>query len=181
MGARLMLKFRLLDDSKENGLIKYLNYFDVSIFRKITNSNKFVITEGNKIEYYLVSNQIFGTYKKLKEIRNPYHVGIYFGRIKKDEFAISLNGIQIINDLTTKKIQLNHKGEVKFIYGKNINDKHIQKIYADFKIEDLMIIVNSLGEPLGLGKAITRIKQKSNKNIRIKNMLDLGWYLRKGH
>lgn len=176
-----MLKFKLLDGSKKEGLIKYLNYFDESIFHKITNTHKIVITEGNKTEYYLVSNQIFKTYKKLKEISNPYCVGIYFGRIKNGQFAISLRGIQIINEFTNKKIQLNEIGELKFIYGKNINDKYIQKIYSDFKIEDLIIIVNYLGETLGLGKAITPVKQNSNKNIMIKNMLDLGWYLRKGH
>ena len=176
-----MLKFRFLDDSEKKVLIKYLNYFNESIFHKITNNNKFVVAEGNKIEYYLVSNQIFKIYKKLKGINKPYYVGIYLGRIKNGQFAISLKGIQIINDFTHKKIQLNEKGELKFIYGKNINDKDIQKIYSEFKIEDLMIIINSLGETLGLAKAITPIKQNSKKNIKIKNMLDLGWYLRKGH
>ncbi|MHA1750835.1 MAG: NIP7 pre-PUA domain-containing protein [Candidatus Helarchaeota archaeon] len=176
-----MINFKELSNKELAQINKSLNYFGGLIFDTLIKSNIFLINTKIKKEIFLIPKNNYEIFLKFKNYRVPYYLGIYFGDLKNESLFFSLNSLQVINNLTTKKIMVNKQGELKFIYGKNLQKKHIIKIFSNFNPLDKMIIINNKNEVLGLGKTIYPINIKFNNNIKIKNIIDIGWYLRKGN
>ncbi|MBD3230484.1 MAG: hypothetical protein GF329_20055 [Candidatus Lokiarchaeota archaeon] len=176
-----MVNFRKLSDLEEKSIRSYLKYFGSKIFDRLKDKGTFLVGEKYRKEVFLVSHEIYDLYQDLKDYKNPYCLGAHLGNMRGNKFVLTLNGIDAISGFTNKKIMLNQKGELRFIYGKSLNSKHIKKIYSDFNRGNEMIIINRLGEVIGLGKSLVPIKSPLKKKIKINNRLDLGWYLRKGY
>ena len=176
-----MIKFRDLENSEIELLKNFLGYYGESIYNKLTKPNRFLIGDGNKKEFFLISQELYNIYLKIKELKTPYYLGNYFGELKGNKFLFSLNSLKLLIKFTNKKIQVNKKGEIRYIYGKDLKSNHISQIFSNFNSYEKVIVINYKMEVLGLGLTLNPIKKEFNKNIKIKNILDLGWYLRKGN
>ena len=151
---------------------------------KVINENyQFIIGEGNWKEVFISNSTTSTIIKTFKDI-TPYSVGLGLGEIKNEEFLLSLSGGQFIFDYSDKKVTINPEAEQLFLYKRDIHCKSIITIKNEFSPEDKVLITNSNDDYLGLGKIILPISEIRNpKNIdvvAIKNIIDLGWYLRKG-
>jgi ribosome biogenesis protein Nip4 len=137
-------------------------------------------------EIFLLSNN----QKKIVElvkIKNIIHSGgLYFGFIKNSNFYLSLEGAEFLFKKQLipqfKHLILNKKGEKSFLYGNNILKDMIEKFPHSIKINDFLIVINKLGEILGL--ALSKCEDKNihslgPKTISAINLSDKGYYLRK--
>ncbi|MHA1231329.1 MAG: NIP7 pre-PUA domain-containing protein [Candidatus Helarchaeota archaeon] len=189
-----MITFRNIDASEFRILRNHFDYFGKQILDRISKNKHFVVGHGKRKEIFLISKCLYEIYTKLKKFRSPYYLGLFLGTIVKNKFIYSLNSLQILNKYSNKKIITNYRGEIQFIYGNDLYSKHILKIPINFKKYDKILVVNSRNELLGLGmtlypilKSISQddtMTKKNDKitkqNIKIKNLIDIGWYLRKG-
>jgi len=112
----------------------------------------------------------------LKYFKNIYGAGISFGSFEvksgqknKIKFSISLEGMSLISkDIAKNYVVVNKKGETLFLYGRDIFKSSILEINGGGKVA----VFNKNKELLGIGSY-------GGGDI-IKNIIDKGWYLRKG-
>ncbi|NHJ31944.1 MAG: hypothetical protein FK732_03690 [Asgard group archaeon] len=170
---------------KEQAIIKKsLAYWvDKEELQLIITNHHFVIGEGNWKEVFITNSSTLAIIKNKRNV-TPYSVGLGIGEIKNEELLLSLSGGYFILGYTAKKAIITPEAEQLFLYKRDLHCKSIITIKEDLSLEDKVLITNSNNDYLGLGKIILPISDfKDHKNedeVAIKNLIDLGWYLRKG-
>jgi len=143
----------------------------------------FVIGEGNWKEVF-ITNRITSAFIKNKKHISPYSIGLGIGEIKSNKLLLSLSGGYFISAFTDKRAIINPEAEQLFLYMRDIYCKSIISIKEGLAKEDKVLVANTSNDYLGLGKILLPISDfenpKKGDDVAIKNIIDLGWYLRKG-
>ena len=180
----MVIIFRELTSEEKNQLDKELSYWlSEKNIKELYDENKFIVGEGNWRELFIVNPMTFNILITNENI-SPYSVGLGFGEYKKSGLLLSLGGGEIISDKTEKIAIIKDEAEQVFLHKRDIYSKSIETIATNVNIGDKVIIQNTKREFLGVGKLEQIldeiIKKKDSRNVALKNVLDLGWYLRKG-
>ncbi len=122
--------------------------------------------------YYLVNKDLIKLSKKIKY--KPESIGLFLGKEENGRFTPSLALLEILSKKSKDKIYVKDIGEIDFLYGKDLRERHIIKIEGEIKDGFLKFVQNEYDENLGLGK----IKIKNGK-IKIRNKIDRGDFLRR--
>lgn len=180
----MAITFRKLNQIEEEQLEKELSYWiSEDSIQRLYYENRFMVGEGNWRELFIV-NPI--TYELVisDETISPYSVGLGFGEYKKSGLLLGLGGGGIISNQTEKKAVLIDEAEQLFLFKRDIISKSISQIARNVNIGDKVIVVNTKDEFLGVGKLEQILDDIINhtepRSIALKNIIDLGWYLRKG-
>jgi 60S ribosome subunit biogenesis protein NIP7 len=153
------LKKREIDLIKEE-LSKYTNEDFVNEFEY----ENLVILEGKWLTVCYTNKQ---TIRNLNKFQDIFSVGNVFGEIKR-KFRLSLEGFTLISpNIINNYAIINEKGEMLFLYGRDIFKESIIEVKGSGRIA----VFNKNREFLGIGFW---------DNKMIKNIKDKGWYLREG-
>ncbi|MCK5047574.1 MAG: hypothetical protein KAS22_13395, partial [Candidatus Heimdallarchaeota archaeon] len=110
--------------------------------------------------------------------------GLGIGEIKKNDLLLTLSGGYFVSPYTDKKVIINPDSEQLFLYKRDIHCKSIISIKQGLSRNDKVLVTNTSNDYLGLGKILLSISDfndpKKEDEVAIKNLIDLGWYLRKG-
>lgn len=162
------MKFRPINQ-KEHGVMKKLNWeFGIDV-DEILEGRDILVSCNGRTEVFVTNPKTADTLKKMK--KDPYCVGLYIGEIKKDRFFLSLEGATLIKGFTKKKVFVTRKAEQLVLYKRDVLSKSVIKYACDIKTDEKCLIVNEDDEVLAIG-----IKRRDF----IGNIIDRGWYLRKG-
>lgn len=161
------MKFRELNHEEWKILKNFEKEFGIDL-RRIFPEKIFLISSGRK-EIFIVDDFVYKIYNKIN--REIYSIGLYIGEIRGKYFLISLELASMIEPFTNNKIVVNEKAEQLFLYGRDIFKESIVKEYKRFKLGERCLVLNKRHEVLGIGKY--------ERNI-VKNLMDRGWYLRRG-
>lgn len=136
-----------------------------------------------KIYLFSVELQEFLNNPKLKDSISSG--GLYFGFIKKGKFYFSIEGAEFLfkNNLiaTDLLLNVNPDGEKSILYGNNVSKNMLQKESHNFKVEDILIILNEEQEIIAISKAVVEGNQVQNlepEELIAINLSDKGIYLR---
>jgi ribosome biogenesis protein Nip4 len=143
-----------------------------------------ILATGKRIELFLVTNELINVFRKVQGKRNPYCLGVYFGDLLKNELLLSIEGATLCSPYTNQKVSVSDNGEQAVLYGRDIQRSSIRNFPPSILRNQKVIVTNELGEVLALGDAIVDGEEFDNapeKSVIIKNIIDRGWYLRKGH
>ncbi len=170
---------------EEYGLVKdhLVHTFGLTNFEELLIPFKIFIVEGYWKELLLITDQMVKIFDDFKSYRKPYFMGIYFGDIKENHFKISLEGITFISEYVKEKTILTDFGEQRVLYGRDLTKQDVLSIPAQIKKNDFSIVINEKKEVLALGKYLfdeEDIHLLEKDGIILKNIIDKGWYLRKG-
>lgn len=140
--------------------------------------NSFII-----YEVYLCAN------KRQSEITidiQPFSSGINIGIIKKNskKFIFNLNFAEIIlsnrKDLDFPFVCVNKKAENLVVYGRDIMGKAIESYYKKIKENEILLILNSQKELLGIGRSrYTQNLILQSDKITVDNLQDIGTFYMK--
>jgi ribosome biogenesis protein Nip4 len=181
-----MIVFRILTDGEVKLIQSALDgLFGENITKKLIQYKKLIVAEGKWTEIFLVSTELLEIFKKIHDKKQPYFLGLFLGELRNKRFKLSLEAVFEIANFTSHKIQLTMKGAQKLLYGRDItfSDIDINKIWYDARKGDYAILLDENGFPIGLGKILhdfAKMQKKPSNKICIKNIIDRGWYLRKG-
>jgi len=131
----------------------------------IPKSKVILIGEAERREVFITTKEVYKTLKKIN--KEPYTVGVIIGEFRRNKFFPNLEGAKFAK---YKKIYVNDKAEQLVLYGRDVFPNSIIK-GEKLKPKEKCIIVNKKGEILAIGKV---------EKDKIKNIIDRGWYLRKG-
>ncbi len=176
--------FRKLNQIEEEQLDKELSYWiSEDNKQRLYLENRFMVGEGNWRELFIVNPT---TYELVinDEMISPYSVGLGFGEYKKSGLLLSLGGAGILCNQTEIKAVLVDEAEQLFLFKRDIISTSISQITKKVNIGDKVIVVNTKNEFLGVGKLEQIlddiINHKDTRSIALRNIIDLGWFLRKG-
>jgi 60S ribosome subunit biogenesis protein NIP7 len=107
--------------------------------------------------------------------------GIKVGEVGK-RFRLTLEGAFFLVKAKKKRIYVNRKGEMLFLYGRDIFASSVMKALPDIRENDIVFVCNTKGDILGIGKSrydAERIRSVEEDKVVIENLVDRGEYLRK--
>lgn len=127
-------------------------------------------------KYFLLND----TLKDLAaRIPQKYHyAGVLLGESKNDFFLPSLQLLFMIAEKPVNKIFVNDKTAWLFICGRDIFKEGITRVEGSPRKGDYTLILNKYGECLGFG-LVKQLPQEAEKGVVVKNILDLGDFLRR--
>ncbi|HIQ03279.1 MAG TPA: hypothetical protein EYH40_02540 [Desulfurococcales archaeon] len=153
--------------------------------------NIILLGRGNNVyEAFLVNNELKELLSIMKKIniQNPFSIGLFVGTIIENKsniaFKVGLDLMEYLAQQLRRNIVIVSDDAAKlFLYGRDILLNSIIKILPP--ISYLTVIANKELEILGIAKPLvnleTFIREGRRGNIvALKNVVDKGWYLRKG-
>jgi len=180
----MSLKFRKLTGEEEELLQMELHYWlGKQQAKKFRSKNAFLIAEGNWIEVILTSEEVFRLVEEQKHLK-PYSVGLTFGEIKKGRLLLTLGGAGELCSSTNNKVVINAAAEQLFLYRRDILCKAILEYPGHLGKGKKVLVVNEQNDCLGVGTLLctkeSYLQPENAERRAVKNLMDLGWYLRKG-
>ncbi len=113
---------------------------------------------------------------------NYVHAGIKVGEVGSRRFRFSLEGAFYLAKRDKKKVFVNGRGEMLFLYGRDIFAESVFDVTDDVEENDIVFVCNAKGDVLGLGKArfdAGRMRKVAGDRVVVENLVDRGEYLRK--
>ncbi len=138
------------------------------------------VKENNKKEVIAMSTHLLNFIEKYKNL-NYVFVGIKVGEIGK-RFRLTLEGTFLLYKRNRKKVYVNEKGEMLFLYGRDLFSESVVSFTNDINENDVVFVCNKDGDILGIGKArfnSEKIKNVESNRVVVDNLIDRGEYLRK--
>ena len=166
-----MMKYRALNTEEINIIKNMLNYYlSRDTIEKFKFENLYLLYDKDRYDVIYTTQDVL---KNLKLFKSIYGAGLIFGNFKKSKdkirFTLSLEGMTLISkDIVKNYAVVNRKGEILFLYGRDI----FMSSVLELKGGGRLAIFNIDREFLGIGNY-------GGGNI-IKNVIDKGWYLREG-
>lgn len=142
---------------------------DFKEIKEIFRDKVMVVSIGGRKEVFITTSTVYDVLEKMK--MNPYFLGLYIGELKGKRFLLGLEGGSLLAPISTKKVIVGEAVEQLVLYGRDVFINSIHEAYPGMKKGDRCLILNRRGEFLAVGRVEEKI---------IKNLLDRGWYLRKG-
>lgn len=107
--------------------------------------------------------------------------GIKVGEVGK-RFRLTLEGAFFLVKTKKKRVYVNRKGEMLFLYGRDIFASSVMKTSPDIRENDVVFVCNTMGDILGIGKSRyngDRMRSVEEDRVVVENLVDRGEYLRK--
>ncbi len=146
---------------------------------------RWVVTSGPRVEVYLVPANVASSYERLLRARMPYFLGLFVGILQGRKLNVSLELASYVSrQLPARKIViLTSEAEQPILYGRDVLAGSVGHIDRGVKKDELVVLENTQNEVLALGKMLMDAKGAElaapHQRV-IRNLIDKGWYLRKG-
>ncbi|MCX8172325.1 MAG: hypothetical protein N3D09_01765 [Archaeoglobaceae archaeon] len=127
-------------------------------------------------ELYAVSEELYDFLKK-KPIECI--AGVKLGKIGK-RLRLSLEGSFWLMKNEKRKVWVNDRGEMLFLYGRDIFSGSVIKV-GEFDENEVVFVCNEYGDVLGIGRSrfkSTDIEKLPENRVFVENLVDRGAYLR---
>jgi ribosome biogenesis protein Nip4 len=176
--------FRHLEHEEKRILGKELDYWiEEPTKEQILEQNSFIIAEGRWRELLMTNHSTAQLLKKYQI--TPYTIGLGLGEFQGKDFLVSLSGGSFLSPNSKKIAIVNSKAEQAFLFKNPILEGSVMEINRELNLGDKIFVLNKNSLFLGIGQLVKELKEwqkgkVKEKRIIIKNLMDLGWYLRKG-
>ncbi len=155
----------------------------------IENAARFFGFENRLNELRLRGNEVFmisgDLCKILDQIRakvpeERLHAGIKVGEAGK-RFRFTLEGSFFLAKKEKKRVYVDSKAEMLFLYGRDIFSSSVKRASGDVRENDVVFVCNEFGDIIGIGRARFDAEEigKKGERVAIENLTDRGEYLRK--
>ena len=155
--------------------MKSINDFASRFGVSISLDENLVVKKQNR--YFLLNSKLENFVSK-----DFFYAGIYLGKAKDVVFFPSFNLLGMIAEKKEANgIFVDGKTEWLFICGRDVFHQGITKTKGSRKKGDLTLILNERGECLGFGKILHNVDvaEKNKRKVTVKNIADIGDFLRR--
>ncbi len=154
------------------GALRYFNSLD---FLK---DHVVLIRENEKKEVVALSKDLASFLEK-SGLMKFCIAGLKIGEVGR-RFRFSLEGAFWLVKADKKKVWVNEKGEMLFLYGRDIFASSVIKA-TDFGENEIVFVCNKYGDILGIGKSrfpAEKIAEVEENRVVVENLVDRGEYIR---
>jgi ribosome biogenesis protein Nip4 len=108
-----------------------------------------------------------------------FYAGTYLGKVRDETFFPSFGLLTMIAQTNANKVIVDKKAEWLFICGRDIFKRGIIDASKLLRKGDYTLIVNERGDCLGFGRIVHNIGEKGGKRVVVRNIADVGDFLRR--
>jgi 60S ribosome subunit biogenesis protein NIP7 len=165
---------------KELKVIKNaLRFFNSLDF--LENCRVLINESRGKKEVYAVGRDLYHFLQNhLQNHEIECYAGIKIGEVGK-RFRLSLEGAFWLVRTKKRKVWVNDRGEMLFLYGRDIFASSVVKAER-FDQNEVVFVCNRSGDILGLGKSrfeAEKVRSVEEDRVVVENLVDRGQYIRK--
>ncbi|MEM0361779.1 MAG: hypothetical protein QXY36_01420 [Sulfolobales archaeon] len=163
--------------------------FQVDVVGLLNPYSRLLLCTALFTEAYLISDELLNTIKKLWSAgRNPYSAGIYLGRLRKRKpylIPSTILASAVFSRLGryVNSVVVSDSGLKPFLYGRDVLKTSVIKAYPTIVKGSPTFVLGIDGYVYGVGIATTNgedIGRLDESEVVVKNVFDVGWYLRGG-
>jgi ribosome biogenesis protein Nip4 len=107
-----------------------------------------------------------------------YYAGLYLGKSNNSVFFPSFNFLNILTKTAKNQVVVNSKAAWLYVCGRDVFRKGITRIMGSKQKGSFTLVLNQFGECLGFG-VTTGFKNDSPNEVAVRNLLDVGDFLRR--
>ena len=139
---------------------------------KIALNSEFIVEKQQR--FYLLN-------PRLRAIARSdfYCAGLYLGKVKNGVFFPSFNLLKMLAEVAQNKVAVDRKAAWLFICGRDLFRKGITQAQGSQRRGDFTLVMNEYGECLGFGKITNTVREAQDNTVVIRNVLDVGDFLRR--
>ena len=152
--------------------MKAITKFAFQVGAKISLNADFIVERGGR--HFLLNAALLESARK-----DFYYAGTYLGKVKNGKFFPSFNLLMMLAKGEANKIVVEKKAAWLFICGRDIFRKGIRAVRGSRKKGDHTLVLNEFGECLGFGKIISGFDEAAKNEVAVKNVSDIGDFLRR--
>ena len=152
--------------------MKAILKFALQVGAKISLNADFIVEKGGR--YFLLNGALLKVARK-----DFYYAGTYLGKVKNGKFFPSFNLLMMLAKGEANKIVVEKKAAWLFICGRDVFRKGIRAVRGSRKKGDHTLVLNEFGECLGFGKIIGGLDEAAATEVAVKNVSDVGDFLRR--
>jgi ribosome biogenesis protein Nip4 len=178
------LKVSLADAGDWSRIVHQIDSsFGEGVAEKLCGSRVPVALRTNSaISFYLVPKEWLDKVLVDHEGFAPTMIGAWLGDIIRGEFRLALSILPHMTSLTDRRILISRHAAEAFTYGRSILKESVLKLERVLQRGQQVLVANADGECLGLAELsvdAARLHALSAHELVAKNMMDIGWYLRR--
>jgi ribosome biogenesis protein Nip4 len=135
------------------------------------------------VEVFLVPKHLERNLRFIRNLKLLQHTGIYFGFLKGPDFLLSLEGAEFIfqtfyksKRLKLKTITATTDGAKSFLYGNVLKLSEFAQAPQSLNRKDVIFVLNPKEQFIGIGYIFKR-----DDRTELRNLVDYGYYIRRGH
>lgn len=152
--------------------MKAILKFAFQVGAKISLNADFIVEKGGR--YFLLNVALLKIARK-----DFYYAGTYLGKVKNGKFFPSFNLLMMLAKGEANKIVVEKKAAWLFICGRDVFHKGIRAVRGSRKKGGHTLVLNEFGECLGFGKIIGDLDEAAKNEVAVKNVSDIGDFLRR--
>jgi 60S ribosome subunit biogenesis protein NIP7 len=156
-----------------------IKYFGSEILGKIAILESKTGFEPKRREVYLLSEELYDFLERVNV--DPLSAGLKLGEVGR-RFRFTVEGAFFIVKKKKKRVYVNEKGEMLFLYGRDIFSESVVKATSDIGENDIVFVCNKAGDILGIGRSryeAGKLRSVEKDRVVVENLVDRGEYLRK--
>lgn len=141
-----------------------------------------VLKTDSKEAFYFVPKEWLDMVLVEAEAFLPQMLGTWFGDLVRGEFVLALSILQHMVPLTNSRIYVSRHAAEAFTYGRSILRESVLKIEPGLQRGQQVLVLNTDDECLGLAELsvdAARLHVLAAHELAAKNLMDIGWYLRR--
>ncbi len=113
---------------------------------------------------------------------NISSLGIWLGDMSNGRFRLSIAIIDKIAQYTERELVVSRKAAEAFTYGRSILRESVVSVSKGLKRRQRVVVKDEQGNPIGLAALsvdASRIDRLGPEKLVAKNLVDIGWYIRR--
>jgi len=140
------------------------------------------LPRGKGISFYLVPANWLQILDRDFKSFAPLSLGFWIGDLVGGMFRLSLPALEHVQEHTSNILIVSRRGAESFTYGRSILKESVIKIEPSLLRGQRVLILNESSECLGMAALSVdayKIDRLAKDRLVAKNLVDLGWYIRR--
>ncbi len=134
------------------------------------------------ISFYLIPTDWLQILDRDFKQFTPLSLGMWLGDLVDGKFRLSLPALERVQEFTSNLLIVSRQGAESFTYGRSILKESVIKIDPSLLRGQKVFILNESSECLGLAALsvdAAKIGRLAKDRLVAKNLVDIGWYIRR--
>lgn len=141
-----------------------------------------MLKRGETQSFYLIPGEWLRSINMEFEGFTVSSLGIWMGDMSDGRFRLSIAILEDIARYTNRVLVVSKRGAESFTYGRSILRESVVSISPGLKRRQRVIVRDTQGNCIGLGALsvdAARIDRLGPEKLVAKNLVDIGWYIRR--
>ncbi|MHA1807768.1 MAG: PUA domain-containing protein [Candidatus Thorarchaeota archaeon] len=141
-----------------------------------------MLVRGESQSFYLIPGDWLRSMNMGFEGFTLSSLGIWMGDMSDGRFRLSISILENIARFTDRHLVVSKRGAESFTYGRSILRESVVSISPRLKRRQRVIVKDTQGNCIGLGALsvdAARIDRLGPEKLVAKNLVDIGWYIRR--